>query len=694
MLENGWTGREACALQSALRLSQQGFAARFGISMRTVAGWAEYPGRRPRPETQKILDAAYADATPEERERFAALTASAAGGSEPASAGDGPAPQGLHNLPARGNVFVDRAGDLAWLETAIEQQPASVHGLGGTGKSTLALHFAHRCREERRYNPVWWLSAESPVTVTTGLAELAARLNPGAGMAEKTSADAAAWAVGWLQAHDGWLLVYDDASPRAVESVLGTLSVGRHLITSRRATGWRRIARPLPLSLLPPSDAVDLLMQVIVNPGDDSDREVGYLPLALEQAAAYIEHTQITPAGYLDRLRSYPARMLDAAGDPDDEDGRQRTIARTFGLSIRAIAGELPLAGEILAILAWLGPDPIPRPVAYMLGPDPLTVDDALGKLHAYSMITLTPDTIGIHRLVQAVARNPAEPGAAEKARDRAVAALLGILPPDPLFSPAGWPQWRELLPHVMALAGHVRPDQDTPGIAGILVAASGFAQADGHYEQAVTFAERAAAAFARLRGTDAPETLNARSYLASAYRATGDFATAAPLHESNLADAERVLGPDHPDTLVARANLAYLLAWQGEPARAAEMHAANAAAFERIHGPEHPHALNARANLATCYRDAGDLAESIPLLEQSAADYARVYGTDHPETVTARSNLAYAYQLAGDLDRAIPPLPASPSRPRSALRPGPRLDANRPAASQRSRATGIRTRP
>src|SRR5581483_7136768 len=232
-----------------------------------------------------------------------------------------------------------------------------------------------------------------------------------------TSAEAAAWAIGWLQAHDGWLLVLDDAdSPRSIEPVLGALTAGRHLITSRRATGWHRVARPLPLATLPPDAALDMLMRII-NPGDDSDRallqrlaaELGYLPLALEQAAAYIQYTAITPTAYLDRLRRYPERMFatSAPADADGESDRQRTIARIWQLSLQAIAGDEPLAGVILRTLAWFAPDPIPRDLAYQLHDDPLTVDDALALLNAYSMITLTPQSITIHRLVQAVARLP-----------------------------------------------------------------------------------------------------------------------------------------------------------------------------------------------------------------------------------------------------------------------------------------------
>jgi tetratricopeptide (TPR) repeat protein len=719
----GWTGREACALQSALRMSNQAFTEHLGIGLRTVTDWHEKPGIRPRPETQRILDTALAQASAAERERFSALTgqptraenvntgeAKAAAGTEDGSGsrpvtvgtntgvistGDGAAidartihlpagavrtpaevaaAQGLHNLPAPGNlVFVDRQEDLAQLDVVLNQEPPAappvVHGLGGAGKSTLALHFAHRYRD--RYNPIWWISADSPVSVTTGLAELAARLNPYENLTAATSAEAAAWAIGWLQAHTGWLLVLDDAaSPRSIESVLGTLTAGRHLITSRRATGWYRVARPMPLALLPPDAALDLLMQVISS-GDDSDRpalerlaaELGYLPLALDQAAAYIQYTAITPAAYLDRLRRYPARMF-AASTPSDtagESDRQRTIARIWQLSVQAISAEQTLAGEILRTLAWLGPDPIPRDLVYQLHDDPLTVDDALALLHAYSMITLTPQSVTIHRLVQAVARlaDPADPHrtpeAITQARDRAEQLILEALPDNPLFNVPSWPRWRELLPHILALTDHIGPGQDTPVTAGILCATSGFLQGDGLFDQAVTSARRAVAAYEQLQGPDDPDTLTARSFLASAYRASGDLVAATPLHEQNLADCERILGPDDRETLVARANLAYLYALHDESARALELHQRNLTDYQRVLGPDHPHTLNARANLASCYRALGDLARAIQLHEQSVTDYARVFGAGHSETITARSNLAYAYQRAGDLAQAIP---------------------------------------
>jgi len=711
-----WTGRLACALQAALHVSNEAFAARLSVGVRTVAAWHQKPDMRPRPDMQRILDAALAQAPADAKERFAALTgrtaqvergsraeglaasddvvseSPAAGIRTSIISGDGvtidartihlpaeaiqppaeiTAAQGLHNLPApRNPVFVDRHEDLARLDMIMSQQlpaaPPVVHGLGGTGKSTLALHFAHQSRE--LYNPIWWIPADSPSSVTTGLAELAARLNPYENNTAKTSAEAAAWAIGWLQTHQGWLLVFDDAgSPGTIESLLGTLSTGRHLITSRRAIGWHRVGRPLPLATLPADAATDLLMQ-IAGPGEDSDQadferladELGYLPLALDQAAAYMQYTAINPAAYLDRLRRYPARMFAAVSQHTGEAHDQRTIARIWQLSLEALSAAEPLTGELLRTFAWFSPEPIPRDLAYRLDEDPLRVDEALALLHAYSVITLTPQSVTIHRLVQAVARIPdtadthRTPDAIAHARERATDLLLEALPGDPLFNVPDWPRWRELLPHVLALADHIGPGEETPGIAGILRAASGFMQGDGHFDQAIASAHRAVGAYQRMLGNDAPDTLKTRSFLASAYRAAGDLASAAVLHQQNLTDCERVLGTDHPDTLVARANLAYLYALQDRPARALDLHRRNLADYERVLGPDHPHTLNARANLAGSYRALGDLTRAISLHQQSVSDYARVFGPDHSETITARSNLAYAYQQANDFGQAI----------------------------------------
>ncbi|MGK5532362.1 tetratricopeptide repeat protein [Streptomyces sp. URMC 129] len=568
------------------------------------------------------------------------------------------APPGLTNLPAPGSaVFVGREEDMARLAATLDDGPAAsavLHGLGGVGKSTLALQYAHLHRD--RYNPIWWIPAETPDGIVLALADLAAHLNPYGALAAAASSEGAAWATTWLQTHHGWLLVFDNAeAPGDLAPVLGPLGTGRHLITSRRATGWHHLARTQRLDTLDPEIAIDLLMNISGggHAGDGAwaelAAELGHLPLALEQAASYIQHTALTPAAYLDRLRRFPARMFAAAPD-----GQQRTVARVWRLSLGAVAARQPLALDILRTFAWLAPDDVPRDLAYALADDPLAVDEALAALAAYSLITLTPETFAIHRLVQAVVRADGPPEATAHARRQAIVLLGAALPGDPLFNAAGRPRWRALLPHVEALLGLLDPAEDGEWTEGILLATATFLLQEGRPERATEFAERSVTASERLSGPDHPRTLASRSVLASVYREKGDLAAASPLHVRNLADCERVLGPDHPDTLAARGNLAYLHGLTGDLARATELHERNLAAYERTLGPDHPHTLVCRSNLASAYRSAGDPAAALPLHERNLTEYERVFGPDHPETITARSNLAYACQLTGDLPRAI----------------------------------------
>ncbi|MFE0424936.1 tetratricopeptide repeat protein [Streptomyces sp. NPDC058953] len=586
------------------------------------------------------------------------------------SAADVGAPPGTSNLPIPADPgFVDRVEPLAQLEAALAQSGPAVssvvHGLGGMGKSALASEVAHRHRH--RYNPVWWITADSPASIAHGLAHLATHLAPHHFHTGASSAERATWALDWLRAHQDWLLVLDDASsPGDLSAVLG-LPTGRYVITSRRSTGWRRLARPLTLAPLPPDAATELLAHTVEPDGIEDERELrelaeelGHLPLALEQAAAYMESTAIGPGTYRERLRRYPARMYASTPAGSDEVDNQRTIARIWRVSLQKITEREPLAGDLLRLLAWLAPDPLPRDVLSDFhqesAHDPLAVDEALGLLHDYSMITLTRRSVTVHALVQAVARtvDPDDPHrtaeAVEAARANAARMLEAALPPDPLSDASGWPRWRELLPHLTAFTDPERSEGDL-GTAGLLLAASAFLQSDGGFATATDFARRSVDLYARLRGADHTDTLFARSFLASAYRATGDLEAATPLHELLLADCERLLGPLHPDTLVARANLAYLKALRGKPAQARDLHRRNLADLLSLHGPDHPHTVNARANLAAAHRDLGDLRTAIALHHETIGACERIHGPDHIETVTARSNLACTLQLAGHLD-------------------------------------------
>ena len=492
------------------------------------------------------------------------------------------APPGTHNLPRRpARVFVGRdvalrrlRGALAGGVSAVVTQ--AVHGLGGIGKSELALHHAHACRAD--YPLIWWVTAEDQPQIQAALAALAARLCLPIAQ-EGTTAEAAGWAVAWLQAHPGWLLIFDNVSdPADVEPLLGQLTSGHILITTRRDTGWDQIADPIRLDVLDPGPAADLLTTRTGHDGPaDQDTaaliaaELGNLPLALDQAAAYITQTCITPAAYLDRLRQHPAAMY-AAGTGQT----QRTIARVWDITIDAIRQRHPPALELLRILACYAPDGIPRLIlGGSDGTGQLAVDEALGVLASHSMITLAPETVSMHRLVQAAVlawqpdHNPSSAFGGESPRTTALQWLDDALPASPHSGMAGWPLLRALFPHAEHLSARFPPD-DQPGLLGrVQHQLAIFQGSQGQYEKALALSKSALAIVERVFGPDHPTAATALNNLALIYDDLGLPDRALPLQQRALQITEAALGPDHPTTAIRLGNLALIYADLGQPDQA-----------------------------------------------------------------------------------------------------------------------------
>jgi hypothetical protein len=290
-------------------------------------------------------------------------------------------------------VFVGRDQALARLHEALTAQPGTVviqavYGLGGVGKSELALQHAHAHRNQ--YQLRWWITAEDTARVEAGLASLAGRLCPEAALTLTTS-EAADWAITWLQAHTGRLLILDNVDdPEEVRPLLGQLA-GHILVTTRRDIGWQRIAVPVRLDVLDRAPAATLITTLTENSDQDAAAEIaaelGFLPLALDQAAAYIDQARIPLDRYLDILRQHPARMHAAVPEGGTA---QRTIARLWDITLHAITKRNSEAVRLLHILACYAPDNIPRTILGVRNPD-TEMDAALGLLASYSMSPSPP---------------------------------------------------------------------------------------------------------------------------------------------------------------------------------------------------------------------------------------------------------------------------------------------------------------
>ncbi|WP_354641079.1 FxSxx-COOH system tetratricopeptide repeat protein [Kitasatospora camelliae] len=581
------------------------------------------------------------------------------------AARDVPAPPSLTNLPPY-PLCLGRKDTIAWLRDTLAEnsgtaitQVSTVHGLGGIGKTTLALAYAHRHR--RDYNLIWWINADSPTRLEQSLADLALRLLP-AWAGKASQGEQAAWAMAWLQWHPGWLLVFDNVeNPADLDRYLGALDCGHHLITSRRTAGWSRTIRTYPLGTLDLDEAAELICTHAFTDGTPTARELqdaralaadlGHLPLALEQAGAYLRQN---PTISIDAYRRRLATKLDKAADGIDA---ERTIARIWTQTLHALTTRNPHAVEILRTLAWLAPDNIP--IALLETPDDDNDDlhEALGLLGAYSMATVTRHTVSVHRLLQAVLRStaPAEPDGVPTGRHAAEEALLRAIGPRPLPETGSAATWDALMPQLIALATTRPTGHNNDRAAGLYSTAAQHLHMQGHEARAIPLQRAAVAQCEQVLGDTHPDTLASRNNLAYTYRAAGDLARAIPLFETTLTQYEQVLGDTHPDTLTGRGNLAGAYLEAGDLARAIPLFETTLTQYEQVLGDTHPDTLSSRGNLAGAYQAAGNLTRAIPLLETTLTQREQVLGDTHPNTLTSRGNLASAYQEAGDLARAIP---------------------------------------
>jgi hypothetical protein len=355
----------------------------------------------------------------------------------------------------------------------------ALHGLGGVGKTQLAIEYAHR--HAASYQLVWWIEAERTELLASKLAALAPRIGlPGTG---QVSDDAAA-VVDALRRREGWLLVFDNAaSPDALRTWLPD-GPGHVLITSRFPE-WGGLADRLDVDVLPRPDAVVLLARRVpgIDPAlaDALAAELGDLPLALEQAASYLEATALPPADYLDKFRTRRAHML-ARGHDLTHGGNIDTV---WSLALDRLRAQAPAAETLLGLCAHLGPEPIPLTLFTdhpdlldpslrdaIAGADQTTdLDDILAAVLAYSLARRDAGTLHLHRLVAAAIRAHQPPDLHQTATTTVRALLAACQPIDGYRDPADWPLWAALAPQALT-APALHPD-DPASTSGTTPASS-----------------------------------------------------------------------------------------------------------------------------------------------------------------------------------------------------------------------------
>ena len=589
------------------------------------------------------------------------------------------------HVPYRRNPFFTGREDiltrihtiLTAEKTAAVSQPPAISGLGGIGKTQTAVEYAYRYRDD--YQAVLWVQANTHEILISGFVALAGHLN----LPEKNAQDQsqAVHAVKrWLEQHSEWLLIFDNADDLSVvDTFLPSALAGSNghiLFTTRTHTMSGRAQRievkEMPVDegalfllrrtdLLAPDTPFSSIAEAVRTAATAIVEAVDGLPLALDQAGAYIEETGCSLSHYLELYQTRRKELhLRRSKQPE---GHPEPVATTWSLSFQKIEQASPVAADLLRFCAFLHPDAIPEeiitegaqflsPVLQSVANDLIKLDEAIGELLNYSLVRRHTEgkSLFVHRLVQAVLRDEMDPATQQQWAELTVQTISDLFP----FGVATtWHLCERYLPHAILCVTYIKQwSIFSVEAAYLLHNTASYLDDRARYGEAEPLYQRALAISERLQGPDHPNTASNLNNLAVLYMNHGKYEQAEPLLQRAVAIRERVLGRDHPDTAQSFDNLATLYyQWKFEQAEPFYQRAL--AIRERVLGPDHPDTAQSLDNLATLYSHQGKFEQAEPLHQRALAIRERVLGPDHPDTARSLNNLAVLYSNQGKFEQA-----------------------------------------
>ena len=619
----------------------------------------------------------------------------------------------------REQVLADLRQQLTQDSTAALSQTQAISGLGGIGKTQTAVEYAYRHRQD--YQAVFWVRSETPTELITGFVEIARRLDLPQKDAQESDEIVAA-VKRWLERNSNWLLIFDNADdPKLLKAFRPQGSNGHILLTSRaQVFGVLGITQPVALQKMAAPEAVDFLFKRTGRDATDPAEqdaatqlaaELDYLPLALEQAGAYIQEEQILMQDYLNHYQQLRLELLEEYGPVAGD--YPESVATTWQLNFQQVEKVSPVSADILRISAFLSPDAIPYELLQQgaselgggittaladQGENSLALNKLLTPLARYSLIRREPEskTYSIYRLVQEVIKANLD----EESRclwvERMVRAVAQVFPDPEEYG--NWVGCDRLLPHaqvavkvvqqlnfefeaaVLLLAwtgdylrerGHysdaeplyvkvleLRKQQlgeENPDIALSLNNLAVLYYSQGHYNDAEPLYLQALERRKQLLGEEHPDVASSLNNLATLYNSQGRYSEAEPLLVQALKLRKRLLGEEHLDIAKSLNDLAFLYFSQGCYSEAEPLYVQALELKKRLLGEEHPSVMISLNNLAALYDNQGCYSNAEPLYRQALELRKRLLGKEHPDIATSLNNLAFLYQSQGRYEEAEP---------------------------------------
>ena len=550
----------------------------------------------------------------------------------------------IWNVRSRNPRFTGRDAMLAQVHSAFTSgrraaRIQAIAGLGGCGKTNLALEYAHRYA--RDYSLVWWMSSGEPTSLAIQYGSLGKKLSPEQGDIDGVR--------NWLAHNRQWLLIFDNAPrPEELDRYLPGSETGRILITSRYPN-WRGIAEVTALEGFFREESVAMIRE---QSGRDEPEaaaalalRLGDLPLALEQVASYVVKEGVTLQDYVGYLEHYPlSSVLDG-------------VAATWQISLEKLFTERPESLQVLNLIAFLGAENIPRDLLLPAGAEVLALNRWIEGLLRYSLVQSRDGLVSVHRLVQEMTRDRL-PAAEKKTLVEAVVARCAEANFD-LQNPLSWPKYAKTFPHVLAAAKHAEElGVGLTRLVQIYQSASLYAEACSQFDWAEQFIGRALLVGQKIR-SDPPTpqqiglvaALGAR--LSQIALKRGDAEQAVKHAESAMRIGEKAWAPEDLNMAGLADVMAMALVAGGEWDRALTYALRSFNLYKEKCGMNTIEAARAANNLGIISFHRKDL-EGARKFFQGAASIAMKNGLRSPEAATFCRNLGSILRVQGEFEDAL----------------------------------------